>query len=73
MQKLKHQDQKGVKIMSKHIGVKEDKMKLNTLNFFELMTDEDLVLVAEAGRLEDLCTALSLDLNSKSSVVGYEA
>ena len=73
MQKLKHQDQKGVKIMSKHIGVKEDEMKLNTLNFFELMTDEDLVLVAEAGRLEDLCTALSLDLNSKSSVVGYEA
>ena len=59
--------------MSKHIGVKEDKMKLNTLNFFELMTDEDLVLVAEAGRLEDLCTALSLDLNSKSSVVSYEA
>ncbi len=59
--------------MSKHIEVKEDKMKLNTLNFFELMTDEDLVLVAEAGRLEDLCTALSLDLNSKSSVVGYEA
>ncbi len=59
--------------MSKHIEVKEDKMKLNTLNFFELMTDEDLVLVAEAGRLEDLCTALSLDLNSKSSVVSYEA
>ena len=59
--------------MSKLIGVKEGKMKLNTLNFFELMTDEDLVLVAEAGRLEDLCTALSLDLNSKSNVVGYEA
>ncbi len=59
--------------MSKLIGVKEDKMKLNTLSFFELMTDEDLVLVAEAGRLEDLCTALSLDLNSKSNVVGYEA
>ena len=37
------------------------------------MTDEDLVLVAEAGRLEDLCTALSLDLNSKSKVVSYEA
>tara|TARA_B100000925_G_scaffold161537_1_gene121246 strand:- start:149 stop:370 length:222 start_codon:yes stop_codon:yes gene_type:complete len=73
MLKQKHQDQKEVKIMSKLIGVKEDKMKLNTLSFFELMTDEDLVLVAEAGRLEDLCTALSLDLNSKSNVVGYEA
>jgi hypothetical protein len=73
MLKQKHQDLKEVKIMSKLIGVKEDKMKLNTLSFFELMTDEDLVLVAEAGRLEDLCTALSLDLNSKSNVVGYEA
>ena len=52
---------------------KEDKMELNTLNFFELMTDEDLVLVAKAGRLEDFCTALCLDLNSKSNVVSYEA
>ena len=59
--------------MLKHIEDKEDKMELNTLSFFELMTDEDLVLVAKAGRLEDLCTALSLDLNSKSNVVGYEA
>ena len=62
-----------VKIMLKLIEDKEDKMELNTLNFFELMTDEDLVLVAKAGRLEDLCTALSLDLNSKSNVVSYEA
>ena len=59
--------------MLKLIEDKEDKMELNTLNFFELMTDEDLVLVAKAGRLEDLCTALPLDLNSKSNVVSYEA
>ena len=59
--------------MLKLIEDKEDKMELNTLNFFELMTDEDLVLVAKAGRLEDLCNALSLDLNSKINVVSYEA
>ena len=59
--------------MLKHIGGKGDKMNLTALDFFELMTDEDLVLVAKAGRLEDLCIALSLDLNSKSSVVSYEA
>ena len=48
-------------------------MNLTALDFFELMTDEDLITVAELGRLEDLCTALSLDLNSKSKVVSYEA
>ena len=59
--------------MLKHIGGKGDKMNLTALDFFELMTDEDLITVAELGRLEDLCNALSLDLNSKNKVVSYEA
>lgn len=59
--------------MLKLIKAKEDKMKFNALSFFEVMTDEDLISVAEVGRLEDLCTAISLDLNSQGNKVGYEA
>jgi hypothetical protein len=35
------------------------------------MTNEDLIKVTLAGRLKDLCYALSLDLNSKTQ--HYEA
>jgi hypothetical protein len=57
--------------MPKPIGVKENKIVLNTLTFFNHMTDEDLIKIALVGRLKDLCYALSLDLNSKTQT--YEA
>ena len=57
--------------MPKPIEVKENKIVLNTITFFNAMTDDDLVKVALAGRLKDLCNALSLDLNSK--IQYYEA
>lgn len=55
----------------KSIEVKENKIVLNTLTFFNHMTDEDLIKISLAGRLKDLCYALSLDLNSKTQT--YEA
>jgi hypothetical protein len=57
--------------MPKPIEVKENKIVLNTITFFNAMTNEDLIKVALAGRLKDLCYALSLDLNSK--IQYYEA
>jgi hypothetical protein len=57
--------------MPKPTEVKENKILLNSLTFFNHMTDEDLVKITLAGRLKDLCYALSLDLNSKTQP--YEA
>jgi len=41
-------------------------MKLTTRTFFNHMSDEDFIAVAEAGQLLNLCNALSLDLNSSN-------
>jgi hypothetical protein len=57
--------------MSNPIGVKESKIALNSLTFFNHMTDVDLIKIALAGRLKDLCYALSLDLHLKPQY--YEA
>jgi len=57
--------------MPKPIEVKENKIVVNSITFFNAMTNEDLIKVALAGRLKDLCYALSLDLNSKTQP--YEA
>lgn len=57
--------------MPKPIEVKENKIVVNSITFFNAMTNEDLIKVALAGRLKDLCYALSLDLNSKTQY--YEA
>ncbi len=53
--------------MLKLIGDKEDKMELTALTFFRMMTDEDLISVAEVGRLGDLCVALTLDMNTTTN------
>ena len=53
--------------MLKLIGDKEDKRELKTLIFFQMMTDEDLISVAEVGRLGDLCVALTLDMNTPTN------
>ena len=57
--------------MPKPIGVKENKIVLSTFTFFNHMTDEDLIKIALAGILKDLCYALSIDLHSK--IQHYEA
>tara|TARA_B100002019_G_scaffold266464_1_gene256803 strand:- start:256 stop:402 length:147 start_codon:yes stop_codon:yes gene_type:complete len=48
-------------------------MKLTTRTFFNHMSDEDFIAVAEAGQLLNLCNALSLDLNSTSENEKYTA
>lgn len=40
-------------------------MKLTATTFFRHMTDEDFIMVHEAGQLLTLCNAISLDLHSK--------
>jgi len=40
-------------------------VNINTIQLFNNMTDEDFMVVHEAGKLTDLCTALSLDLQEK--------
>ena len=57
--------------MPKPTKVKENKIVVNSITFFNAMTNEDSIKVALAGRLKDLCYALSLDLNSKTQY--YEA
>lgn len=52
--------------MSKHIGVKENKMELSTISLFNHMTDEDFLAVHNAGQLKNLCQALTLDLQPKN-------
>jgi hypothetical protein len=37
-------------------------MDISAVSFFKSMTDEDFMVVHKAGRLKDLCTALSIDL-----------
>ena len=48
-------------------------MKITASTFFSHMSDEDFILVAEAGQLMALCNALSLDLNSTSENEKYTA
>lgn len=42
-------------------------MELRPSEFFMALTDEDLIDIAEAGRLYDLCQALTLDLHSQNA------
>ena len=57
--------------MSKLIGGKVDKMELSTIALFNHMTDEDFMAVHRAGQLENLCHALSLDLQPKEYEKDY--
>jgi len=51
--------------MSKLIGVKENNMDLSTISLFNHMTDEDFLAIHNAGQLNNLCYALTLDLQPK--------
>tara|TARA_R100000081_G_C4787583_1_gene155587 strand:- start:134 stop:301 length:168 start_codon:yes stop_codon:yes gene_type:complete len=48
-------------------------MEVSAVTFFNMMTEEDLITVAEMGKLDDLCLALSLDLNSTYEYEKFEA
>ena len=44
---------------------KEDNLNVRTIDIFNGLTDEDFVEVHKAGQLENLCHALTLDLQPK--------
>jgi len=46
-------------------------MELSTIALFNHMTDEDFMAVHRAGQLENLCHALSLDLQPKDYEKDY--
>lgn len=48
-------------------------MKITAKQFFSHMSDEDFIIVAEAGELQNLCNALSIDLNSNYNHERFEA
>lgn len=49
-------------------------MEVRPLEFFMALTDEDLIYIAEAGKLYDLCQALTLDLHSQNTKnISFEA
>ena len=57
--------------MSKLIGDRASRMELSTIALFNHMTDEDFIAVHRAGQLENLCHALSLDLQPKDYEKDY--
>ena len=52
--------------MLKNTGDKDDKMEFTSIQFFNMMTDEDFIAVHEAGQLTNLCLALTLDLQTQN-------
>lgn len=40
-------------------------MNIRTIDLFNSMTDEDFLVIHEAGQLKNLCYALTLDLQPK--------
>ena len=40
------------------------KMEINAITFFNHMTDDDFIIVHNAGQLKNLCDALSIDLQN---------
>lgn len=57
--------------MSKLIEGKVGKMELSTIALFNHMSDEDFLAIHKAGQLENLCQALSLDLQPKNNEENY--
>ena len=57
--------------MSKLIEGKAGRMELSTIALFNHMTDEDFMAVHKSGNLENLCHALSLDLQPKVNEENY--
>ena len=54
--------------MSNFIEVRANKMKIGPIQMFNHLTNEDLVLIANEGELENLCYALSLDMNNTHEI-----
>ncbi len=48
-------------------------MNISTVQLFNNMTDEDFQYIHEAGKLNEFCTALSLDLQQKKYDERFEA
>jgi|TARA_R100001443_G_scaffold115686_1_gene134031 hypothetical protein len=59
--------------MLKPIEDKEDKMTLTTETFFRHMSDDDFIAVIQAGQIENLCNALTIDLQAVNKIKKYEA
>jgi len=60
--------------MLKHIEDKANKMLTTPAMLFNNLSNNDLVIIAEAGELENFCYALTLDLNTKNEKgTTYEA
>ena len=57
--------------MSKLIEGKAGRMDFSTIALFNHMTDEHFMAVHKAGQLENLCHALSLDLQPKVNEENY--
>jgi len=51
---------------------REGKMYLRASHLLNTLTKEDLIYIAENGKLVDLCQAVSLDLHTKVTVDEYE-
>ena len=58
--------------MSNAIEVKANKMKIGPIQMFNHLTNEDLILIANEGELENLCYALSLDMNQSYNEIKNE-
>jgi hypothetical protein len=54
--------------MSNGIEVRANKMKIGPIQMFNHLTNEDLILIAKEGELENLCYALSLDMNNTHEI-----
>jgi len=48
-------------------------MTISTKQLFNNMTDEDFMIVHEAGKLKEFCDALSIDLQPKRDDERFEA
>lgn len=51
--------------MLNNIGGKVGKMNITVTQLFNTLSDNDFVVMHEAGELKNFCDALSLDLNTK--------
>ena len=71
MPKQKTVKVKKVKTMSKLTKDKVGRKMFRPIDLFNHMTDEDFMAVHKAGQLENLCHALSLDLQPKVNEENY--
>ena len=53
--------------MLNYIKDKEINLNIRTIDLFNNMTDDDFLIIHEAGQLKNLCYALTLDLQPKTN------